>query len=58
MKFTHPSEVSDVFSHIKGNRMAKACLDQAAWDLFARKKGLPLWRLLGGVREKSMLGLY
>ena len=56
-EFTHPSEVSDVFSHIKGNRMAKACLDQAAWDLFARKKGLPLWRLLGGVREKIDAGV-
>ena len=55
--FTHPSGVSDVFSHIKGNRMAKACLDQAAWDLFARKKGLPLWRLLGGVREEIDAGV-
>ena len=56
-EFTHPSDVSDEFSHIKGNRMAKACLDQAAWDLFAIKKGLPLWKLLGGVRDEIDAGV-
>ncbi|QUW23216.1 o-succinylbenzoate synthase [Sporosarcina sp. Marseille-Q4063] len=56
-EFAHPSEVSAEFSHVKGNRMAKACLDQASWDLFAIKKGLPLWKLLGGVRREIDAGV-
>ncbi|WP_172371826.1 o-succinylbenzoate synthase [Sporosarcina jiandibaonis] len=56
-EFIHPSALNDEFSHIKGNRMAKACLDQAAWDLFARKKGLPLWKLLGGIRHEIDAGV-
>jgi o-succinylbenzoate synthase len=56
-EFTHPSEVNAKLSHVKGNRMAKACLDQAAWDLFAIKKGLPLWKLLGGVRHEIDAGV-
>ena len=56
-KINHPSEVTKIFSKVKGNRMAKAALDQAAWDLFARKKGRPLWRLLGGVKSKIDAGI-
>ena len=53
----HPSELCEWFAHLKGNRMAKACLDQAAWDLYARKKGIPLWKLLGGVKSDIEAGV-
>ena len=33
---------------VKGNHFAKAGLDQAWWDLHARLRGEPLWRVLGG----------
>lgn len=54
---THPSELGEWFAHVKGNRMAKACLDQAAWDLYARKKHTPLWKLLGGVKNEIDAGV-
>lgn len=52
-----PSEIGACFAHVKGNRMAKACLDQGAWDLWARKKATPLWKLLGGVKSKIDAGV-
>lgn len=53
----YPSEISDILAHIKGNRMAKAALDQAAWDLFAQKKEMPLWKILGGVGREIDAGI-
>lgn len=55
--FTDASEVGERFTHFKGNSMAKACLDQAAWDLHARKKGIPLWKMLGGVKREIDAGV-
>jgi O-succinylbenzoate synthase len=56
-RITHPSEFTGLLSHVKGNRMAKASLDQAAWDLLARKRELPLWKLLGGVKSEIDAGV-
>jgi O-succinylbenzoate synthase len=36
---------------VRGNRMAKATLENAIWDLEAQRKGISLSQLLGGVRE-------
>lgn len=55
--FTHPSQLAESLKSFKGNRMAKACLDQAAWDLFARKKEMPLWKMLGGIRSEIDAGI-
>jgi L-alanine-DL-glutamate epimerase-like enolase superfamily enzyme len=35
--------------------IALAAIDTALWDLRARKQGLPLWKLVGGAREKCPL---
>ncbi|NLX21460.1 MAG: o-succinylbenzoate synthase [Phycisphaerae bacterium] len=40
----------------KGNYFAKAALDMAWWDLAARQQGLPLWKVLGGVRDVVEVG--
>lgn len=51
---------ADIFSLMKavrGNRMAKAALETACWDLEARRAGLPLWRHLGGVRAEIPCGV-
>ena len=40
-----------IFSVVRGNRMAKATLENAIWDLEAQRRGISLSQLLGGVRE-------
>ena len=42
---------------IRGHNMAKAGLETALWDLEAKSKGLPLWKLLGGTREAIDCGV-
>lgn len=53
----HPSEIESLLAHIKGNRMAKAALDQAIWDLYARHHDVPLWKLIGGDNDKIDAGI-
>ncbi len=50
----------DVWSrldHFRGNRMAKAALETACWDLEAKQLGLPLWKHLGGTRAEIACGV-
>lgn len=42
---------------VRGNRMAKAAIETAVWDLEAKKLGVPLWRHLGGVRSEIECGV-
>ena len=44
-------------SHVRGNRMAKAALENAVWDAESQQLGIPLWELLGGVRKKIPCGV-
>ncbi|HEX8708662.1 MAG TPA: o-succinylbenzoate synthase [Pyrinomonadaceae bacterium] len=51
---------ADVFSlmnRVRGNRMAKAALETACWDLEAKRAGLPLWKHLGGVQREIACGV-
>jgi len=41
-------DLRSALSNIKGNPFAKAAFDTAWWDLHAKQKGEPLWRILGG----------
>ena len=41
---------------VKGNPFAKAALDLAWWDLHARVRGEPLWRVLGGAQPAVAVG--
>jgi O-succinylbenzoate synthase len=41
----------------RGNRMAKAGIELALWDLKAKKQGQPLHRLYGGVRAEIAAGV-
>jgi O-succinylbenzoate synthase len=52
-----PEDVAPLFASIRGHRMAKAALETAVWDLEARRRGVPLWRLLGGVRDTIECGV-
>lgn len=43
-----PEDATARFAPVRGHRMAKAGLEMAVWDWFARRAGRPLWKLLGG----------
>lgn len=53
----HPSEVTDLFATIKQHHMAKAALESAIWDVYAKQSKLPLYQLLGGKRSKIDVGV-
>jgi O-succinylbenzoate synthase len=42
---------------VRGHRMAKATIENACWDLEAKKLGVPLWRHLGGTRNEISCGV-
>ena len=46
--FDHPRDIFGALRGIRGHNMAKAAVEMAAWDLFARQQGLALCRVLGG----------
>ena len=52
-----PEAVSAALAQIRGHRMAKAAVETAVWDLEARSRGEPLWRLLGGARNPIECGV-
>jgi O-succinylbenzoate synthase len=52
-----PEEAGALTSRIRGNRMARASIEAAIWDLEARRQGIPLWKLLGGVQEEIPCGV-
>lgn len=47
----HGGDCPRIFRHVRGNRMAKAALENAIWDLEAQREGISLSRLIGGVRD-------
>jgi O-succinylbenzoate synthase len=55
--FEHPREVFPAFKAVRGHNMAKAAVEMAAWDLYARRQGIPLSRALGGVRTSIESGV-
>ena len=44
----HPSEVAPAFARVRGHEMAKAALEMAVWELWARREQAPLYRVLDG----------
>jgi len=55
--FAHPRDVFPALAAIRGHNMAKAAVEMAAWDLFARQRGEPLARTLGGARQRIESGV-
>jgi O-succinylbenzoate synthase len=55
--FSHPRDVFPALRAIRGHNMAKAAVEMAAWDLFARQQGVPLARALGGTRTEIESGV-
>ena len=51
------AQVSAALDPIRENRMAKAGVEAAIWDLEARLSEKPLWRHIGGVRDEIACGV-
>lgn len=56
-EINHPDEVSEIFSTIKKNNMAKAAVETAVWDLYAKRTNQPLAHALGGVATRIEVGI-
>ncbi len=50
-------EAINLVTRIRGHRMAKAGIEAALWDLFAKSQNVSLSNLLGGTREHIEVGV-
>lgn len=57
VEFAHPRDIFSALKAIRGHNMAKAGVEMAAWDLFARQRGEPLSHVLGGARDRIASGV-
>ena len=53
----NPSSFIDDTKWIRGHNMAKAMLEMALWDLYSKMIRKPLYKVIGGVREKVDVGV-
>jgi O-succinylbenzoate synthase len=56
-RFAHPREVYPALKRIRGHNMAKAGVEMAIWDLYARATNQPLSKALGGTRDRIASGV-
>lgn len=52
----HPDEALSLFTLVRRNHMAKASLETALWDLYAKQQGVSLASLLGGSQSQIPAG--
>jgi O-succinylbenzoate synthase len=55
--FAHPRDVFPALRRVRGHNMAKAGIEMAVWDLYARSLGRPLAAVLGGTRSRIASGV-
>ena len=51
------ASIDKLMKNVRGNRMAKAAIETACWDMESKRKGVPLWKHLGGSREEIPCGV-
>ncbi len=51
------SRIWALMKKVRGNRMSKAAIETACWDLEAKRLNVPLWRHLGGVNQEIACGV-
>ena len=51
------ADVWELMKNVRGNRMAKAAIETAVWDLEAKKLNVPLWKHLGGTNREISCGV-
>ena len=56
-EFASASELWEILAPIRGHNMAKGAIESAVWDAEARQKNIPLWKLIGGVRNEIPCGV-
>jgi O-succinylbenzoate synthase len=52
-----PADARSRMEPVRGHEMAKAALETAVWDLFAKQQSVSLAALLGGTRKKIACGV-
>jgi O-succinylbenzoate synthase len=57
VEFDHPRAIGAALTAIRGHQMAKAAVEMAAWDLYARQRGEALSTTLGGARARIASGV-
>lgn len=57
MKPQSPQELQEILGNIVGHRIAKAGLEMAYWDWIAKKEQIPLYKKLGGKRDRIAVGV-
>jgi O-succinylbenzoate synthase len=50
-------EAIQLYNRVRGHMMAKAGLEAALWDVFAKAKNISLSKMLGGTRDKVDVGV-
>jgi o-succinylbenzoate synthase len=55
--FASAGDVSAMLESVRGHNMAKGAMEAAVWDAEAKHKSVPLWELLGGVRQEIACGV-
>lgn len=53
----HPDEINELFAFIRKNNMAKAALEGAVWDLYAKRTHQTLASALGGDKKEIEVGI-
>jgi O-succinylbenzoate synthase len=56
-EITSPAGVVARFSRVRGHPMARAALENAVWDLLAQAQGESLAVMLGGQRDRVLVGV-
>lgn len=56
-QFDHPDDLTGIFKPIKRNNMAKAAIEGAIWDLYAKQQGKTLAEALGGTKSEIDVGV-
>ena len=56
-KFEHPSALEKLLTPWRGHYMAKAMIEMAFWDLWAKSLNLPLKTVLGGLKSTIEVGV-
>ncbi len=56
-EFDNAADIWNLMKPVRGNRMSKATIETAVWDLEAKKLNVPLWRHLGGTQREISCGV-